>query len=124
MNKRFQSNRWNLPYPCLSYNEGFIYKITDKETGMFYIGKKSFWRRIKGRSKVQSKWQSYKSSSIPLKKMINKKGVNSFHFEVLRVCNSRRELTYFEIHHQVQHNCILDPKSFNVNLGSTRIRMK
>ena len=118
-------NRWNLPYPCSPENEGFIYKITEKRTGRFYIGKKSFWKRSRRRRrKVQSTWRTYASSSLTLKSLIRQKGIDAFEFKVLRICKSKMELIYYEMHYQVQHNAILDKNSFNINLGTTRVRMK
>lgn len=117
-------NRWGLPYPCSPENEGFIYKITEKSTGRFYIGKKSFWRRSKTKGKVQSNWRTYGSSSKALKNLMQIHGVIAFDFEVLHISRTMKALNYYEMHYQIKYNAILDKRSFNINLGGTRIRMK
>lgn len=69
---------------------GFVYLITNKDTGMKYIGKKCFWSMSKGERK-ESDWRKYKSSSKAVKTWKN------IERKVLRVCHSQFELSYVEI---------------------------
>ena len=53
---------------------GYVYQITDRETGKKYIGRKYIWsyRKEKGasrRKKKESDWQDYYSSNDELKKI-------------------------------------------------------
>ena len=59
---------------------GFVYIITNLKTEKKYIGCKQY---LIGKSKRQSRWQSYMGSSKYLKEDIKKIGKKNFKFEVL-----------------------------------------
>ena len=75
--------------------QGFVYQITEIESGKKYIGKKFFWkpktlpktktrkRRIKTR--VESDWRSYYGSSKEVQQIVEDKGSDSFKREILRL---------------------------------------
>ena len=101
---------------------GFIYKITNEETGEYYIGKKSIYQRrtlppLKGykrKRKVikESKWQQYRSSNDTVKEW-NEEHIK---LEILRFCKSKKSLTYYELQEQFSHDVLTDPLAKNDNL--------
>jgi len=101
---------------------GFIYKITNEETGEYYIGKKSIYQRrtlppLKGykrKRKVvkESKWQQYRSSNDTVKEW-NEEHIK---LEILRFCKSKKSLTYYELQEQFSHDVLADPLAKNDNL--------
>ena len=99
---------------------GFIYKITNKETNQFYIGKKSLYSRrtlppLKGykrKRKVikESKWRDYSSSNKEVQ------GWDEVHKQILRFCFTKKALTYYELKEQFRHDCLEREESLNDNL--------
>lgn len=84
---------------------GFTYEITNTLTGQRYLGKKAFYFKKTTRKKgerrktskmVESDWRRYTGSSTPLNADIERLGIDSFTFEILTMCDSKRELTYQE----------------------------
>ena len=121
---------------------GFIYKITNTITGKFYIGKKSFIhnkrkklgkkellalppaRGRKPTSKVEqvdSGWRDYWGSSKELLADIKLLGEDKFKKQILLLCKTKKQLTYFEIEHQVL-NRILFIDSYNDNINGSYFR--
>jgi len=113
--------------------EGFVYKITNTKTGMFYIGKKSLYSNIKKRIGVREKkstgtrktferirkesdWQKYYGSSKELKEDITKLGKENFHREILELCCSKKYLSYSEFAWQVKLDVLKTNKSYNGNI--------
>lgn len=102
---------------------GFIYKIENKVTGKYYIGKKQCVKKIKkkplkGRvnrriSITESDWKTYTGSSNDLNEDIKKYGKDNFTFTILRVCGSKWELAYEEIKEQISRNVLRDKNSYN-----------
>ena len=99
---------------------GFIYKITNKETRQFYIGKKSLYSRrtlppLKGykrKRKVikESKWVNYNSSNKEVQ------GWGEVYKQILRFCFTKKALTYYELKEQFRHDCLEREESLNDNL--------
>ena len=97
---------------------GFVYRITRKDTGRSYIGKKQivFTRRIKvkGRKnrkhvKKESDWKSYTGSCDELNNEIEKIGKGEFEFEILKFCLTKGDLGYTETMYQFKEE-VLDMK--------------
>ena len=106
---------------------GFVYKITNLTNGKFYIGKKFFWYNKKkkltkkqlaeqtgpGRKstteiiKTESDWKTYWGSSKELLTDIKQLGDEHFESIILQLCKTKKELTYFEIHHQCKSDVLL-----------------
>lgn len=104
---------------------GFVYKITNTQTGKFYIGKKilesrtkkpltkkeqSEWNkpgRIPKKKLVvkESDWQNYWGSSKPLLEEL-KSGKDKFTREIIRVCYSKKELSYYETFFQFEYRVL------------------
>lgn len=95
---------------------GFIYEITNTVTDKKYIGKKQCQSRIKRkplkgkkRNRIdfkESDWKSYTSSSKELNEEIEKYGKDKFVFKILRTCDSKWALAYFEIKEQIDKNVL------------------
>lgn len=102
---------------------GFIYEITNAITGKFYIGKKQCLRKIKRkplkgktRNRIdhkESDWKSYVGSSNDLLEDIQKYGKENFTFKILKLCNSKWELSYFEAKEQMARDVLLIEGSYN-----------
>jgi hypothetical protein len=116
---------WTLSEGLCCPNEffGFIYEITNIVTGKFYIGKKQCLRKIKRkplkgktRNRIdhkESDWKSYTGSSNDLLEDIKKYGKENFTFKILRFCNSKWELSYFEAKEQMSRDVLLIEGSYN-----------
>lgn len=102
---------------------GFIYEITNTVTNKKYIGKKQCISKVKRKPlkgrvnkrvfQKESDWKSYTSSSNELNSDIIKYGKNKFIFKILKVCNSKWELAYFEIKEQIDRNVLLRDDYYN-----------
>lgn len=102
---------------------GFIYEITNIQTNKKYIGKKQCICRIKRKplkgklrkriDHVESDWKTYTSSSNDLNSDILKYGKDRFIFKILRVCDSKWSLAYYEIKEQLDRNVLLDENYYN-----------
>jgi len=94
---------------------GFVYKITNTNDGRFYIGKKLFTRagyktikKKKKKIRVESDWKNYYSSSEELNEDVQKLGKNMFCREILRLCKSKSECTYYEAKYQFELSVLLE----------------
>lgn len=107
--------------------EGFVYLITNNQNGKKYIGKKSFWSRVKKkgatrRTTVESNWRSYFSSSDDLKQDVKEYGIESFKREILHICTYKRAITYYEEREQFVRNVIMDSSYYNTNIGGRHFK--
>lgn len=110
---------------------GFIYKITNGETGEYYIGKKnvlSTRKRKFGKKEIalitdkrkkhwemivkESDWKTYQSSNAVVKKWDG----DRIKLEILRFCKSKKSLTYYELQEQFSHDVLSDPHALNDNV--------
>lgn len=102
---------------------GFVYLITEIETGKRYLGKKVFWFKRKQagkRAKVvkESDWKHYWSSCVALKDLVKEKGVDAFKREILAVCTTERDMNYLEVKYQFGFNILEQPEGwFNENIN-------
>jgi len=121
---------WNGLVPNTNIHFGFIYKIEDIETGRKYIGKKNLFHssgvvksRVNNRLSPkwnkkhwkESDWKTYTGSSKPLNADIKAKGKDKFHFEILKLCYSKADLSYSEMEEQINRDVLrtkLDPDTF------------
>ena len=94
---------------------GFVYQITNKETGRMYIGKKQIHsyrrKKVKGRKNrkrvtSESKWKEYTGSCEELNLEIKNTGKEKFTFEVLKLCKTRGELTFSEVEYQIKNDVL------------------
>jgi len=114
-----------LPEDCV----GFVYLITNMLTGRKYVGKKlakfskttyktvklknGKKKRQKIRSKIDSDWQEYWSSSDELKKDIVSLGKDNFTREILFYCKSKSECTYIEARTQFERKVLESDDYYN-----------
>jgi hypothetical protein len=115
---------------------GFIYKITNNETGKFYIGKKQLIsqtniklgkkelaalpvQRGKKPSKKlvtkESNWVEYWGSNKFLLDDIKKLGEDKFSREIIIICPNKKLLTYWELATQCKYD-VLQVDCYNDNL--------
>ena len=102
---------------------GFVYLITDKSNGMKYVGKKLLksvrklppLKGYKRRRTVikESDWKTYYGSSDAVKEMLEEKGADNFHREILTLCMKKGELCYLEAKYQFEHDVLLRDDYFN-----------
>ena len=102
---------------------GFIYIITNLKNNRKYIGKKQCISKtkrkpLKGRTNKrivlkESDWKIYTSSSNDLNLDIQKFGKEKFVFKILKTCNSKWELAYYEIKEQLDRNVLLRNDFYN-----------
>lgn len=109
---------------------GFVYKITRKSDGKFYIGQKKILKTekrppLKGKVRKrkivkQSDWKTYCGSSNQLKEDIEKYGEDAFSFEILEFCESKWLMSYEELRLQMLNNVMLRKDSYN---GIVNVRL-
>jgi hypothetical protein len=102
---------------------GFIYEITNLKNNKKYIGKKQCVSRLKRkplkgkkRNRIdykESDWKEYTSSSTELNEDIIKFGKENFKFVILKTCNNKWELAYFEIVEQIKREVLLRNDYYN-----------
>lgn len=113
---------------------GFIYQITNTTNDRKYIGKKqsiTILKRppLKGRKNKrhvvkETDWKIYTGSSDKLNEDIQKLGKDKFKFEILRFCQSKSELAYYEAKMQFDHDVLLKEEYYNgmINLRLSKIK--
>jgi predicted patatin/cPLA2 family phospholipase len=104
---------------------GFVYLITNLSTGKRYIGKKlskfsktstktvtlksGIKKKKKIRSKVDSDWKTYWSSSKDVQADVKTLGEDKFKREILMFCLTKGTATYYEDKYQFQHEVLENP---------------
>jgi len=99
---------------------GFVYLITNLTNGRKYIGKKNLYfsksRQVKGkkkRFKVESDWRDYYGSNKELAADVEKLGKENFKREILRLCTTKGEFSYFEAKYQFDNNVLESDTYYN-----------
>lgn len=102
---------------------GFIYQIVNTINGKSYIGKKQMIRKIrrkplKGKKRkrvdyIESDWKTYTGSSDKLNADIELLGSDKFTYKILKFCNSKFELSYFEAKMQFERDVLLSEDYYN-----------
>jgi hypothetical protein len=111
----------NIEIPQEYY--GFIYLITNKTNNRKYIGKKQckskrkkpLRKGKKNRVSVikETDWMTYTGSCNELNDDIAKTGKDNFTFEIIRFCNSKWEMGYYEIQEQIFKQVLLTSEYYN-----------
>jgi hypothetical protein len=123
-----------LPEDCV----GFVYLIVNTLNGKKYIGKKlskfsktsykvvtlknGTKKRKKIRSKIDSDWKTYWSSSEDLKKDVETLGESNFTREILKYCSSKNELSYYEAKYQFDEDVLLHEDKWYNKWISVKVR--
>jgi hypothetical protein len=117
-------NPWTIggkPFEAITSDVvSFVYIITNLETGKKYIGKKGFYsvktKQVNGKKKklqVESDWRLYYGSNDTLKKDIGKIGSLKFKREILRLCKTKGEASYYEAKFQFDTNALISEEYYN-----------
>ena len=144
MISRFLTMGWTYKGKCITEISdmpegtiGFIYKITNGETGQYYIGKKSLYshrtlpplKGYKRKRKVvkESKWLDYRSSNASVQLWFHSNEMalqeeprgeinDTLKLEILRFCKGKKALTYYELQEQFAHDVLGDDLYLNDKL--------
>jgi hypothetical protein len=107
---------------------GFVYVITHLESNRKYIGKKFFTKsktkQVKGKKKrvrVPSDWENYWGSNKTLKEEVETNGKDQYKREVLHLCKTRSECSYWETYEIFVRHALIGNKFYN-EWVSCRIR--
>jgi hypothetical protein len=102
---------------------GFVYVITDLSNKKKYVGKKLFnsTRRLaplKGKTRKrkvvkESDWKDYFGSSDEVKLLVETNGRESFHREIIHLCNSKGIMSYLETKEQFDREVLLSDEYYN-----------
>jgi len=104
-------------------HKAFVYLITNLENGRKYIGKKRFTKLrtkppLKGKSRKRkvhspSDWETYYGSNNLLCEDVERQGADKFHREILRLCRTLGEASYYEAKHQFENDVLLSDDWYN-----------
>ena len=107
--------------------QGFVYMITELDTGKKYIGKKFFWkpkilpktktRKRRVKTRVESDWCKYYGSSVEVKSLVEEKGVDNYKRDILYLCRTKGECSYYEAKLQFQYDVLLSDDFYNEFIG-------
>ena len=102
---------------------GFVYLITESDTKKKYIGKKLWLSRrklppLKGQKRrrtkiIETDWRTYYGSSDLVNKLVEEKGQENFHREILYFCYNKSELSYLETKEQFMRDVLLSEDYYN-----------
>lgn len=106
---------------------GFVYLITNLDNDRMYVGKKWFWSTrklppLKGKTRKrrvqkESDWQKYYGSSDEVKLLVEQHGESNFKREILRLCKTKGECSYYELVEQVDREVLLRDNYYNEFIG-------
>ena len=107
--------------------QGFVYLITELDTGKMYVGKKFFWkpkplpitksRKRRVKTRVESDWRTYYGSSITVQNLVEKKGLDNWKREILKLCKTKGECSYYEAREQFARDVLLSTEYYNEFIG-------
>jgi hypothetical protein len=116
---------------------GFVYLITNLKTSRQYIGKKlskfskvkykmvtqknGVKKRKKIRSKIDSDWQTYWSSSPEVQADVRELGEHNFRREIIYFADSKGSLSYLEAREQFHRQVLENPTNWYNGIIQCRI---
>ena len=110
------TGHWIVNCDLIESPYGFFYKITNLCSNKKYIGKKLFYfsrsKTVKGkkkRTKVESDWKDYWSSSEEVQKDVKELGEENFTREIIRLCENKGSASYFEAKEQFINEVLENP---------------
>ena len=107
--------------------QGFVYQITELHTNKKYIGKKNFWkpkilpvnktRKRRVRTRSESDWKEDFGSADVVRHLVEARGVDKFKREILYLCKTKGEMSYYEAKLQFEHDVLLSDEYYNEFIG-------
>tara|TARA_B100001113_G_scaffold227823_1_gene187051 strand:- start:422 stop:856 length:435 start_codon:yes stop_codon:yes gene_type:complete len=107
--------------------QGFVYVITELDTDKKYLGKKNFWRpktlpknskrNRRVRTRVESDWREYYGSNKELQLLVESRGESNYKREIIRLCRTKGEMSYFEAKAQFDNGVLFSDKWYNEFIG-------
>lgn len=117
---------------------GFVYRITELDTGREYIGKKQLlmMRRVAVKGKKNKKiiykesdWRKYTGSCKDLNEQIKLKGMDNYKFEIMSLHKTKASLYYAEVKAQVMEDVMRvrladgTKKFYNGQIGAVKFKV-
>ena len=107
--------------------QGFVYELTEIRSNKKYIGKKNFWkpktlpitktRKRRVRTRTESDWRTYFGSSNEVRKIVEQRGSDTFKREILRLCKTKGEMSYYEAKLQFDNDVLFRDDYYNEFIG-------
>jgi len=72
--------------------------------------------------KSTSNWETYWGSNKILLEDVKNLGEDKFECDILKLCKTKKQLTYFEVHFQCVSGCLFDKNSYNDNISGKYFR--
>ena len=123
----YEDNIFDPDEEFLEPYQGFVYLITEVDTGKKYIGKKFFWkpktlpvtktRKRKVKTRVQSDWKKYYGSNQELKQIIKEQGGDNYRREIIKLCKTKGDCSYYEMKYQLEYDVLLREDFYNEFIG-------
>jgi len=66
--------------------------------------------------RTESDWKTYWGSNKQLLADIKQYGAENFSCWIYRQCSTKKQLTYYEMHHQCKEECLFNSYSYNDNI--------
>ena len=106
---------------------GYVYRITNIESGRQYIGRKYFYQKRKpkgGKRRItsESDWKRYYGSSDELKRDVKEYGKDNFRREIISLHETLGKVNYEETKQLFLHNVLMEalddgtPMYYNSNI--------
>lgn len=102
---------------------GFVYEIHDTLNQKYYIGKKLLWttrklpplkgKQNKRHKRVETDWQTYWGSSDALNRERLQIGNQHFKRKILRWCDNRNQMSYYETRLHFEREVLLKDEYYN-----------
>lgn len=105
---------------------GFVYEVRHIPSGKKYIGKKQLMSNktlppLKGQKRKrkvtkESDWKNYYGSQKEIKKLVKENKNEEFEREILQLCFTKKQLTYYELKWQFLRGVLESEDYLNDNL--------